>query len=265
MHCNRITHAARRLWLLGMVVLLTACAATQGDGTLDDAALAASPWVTASLRSRESPGWHHQSFPGKRKTDYRPARKDGRAAIAVHAQASASMLRQRVRIPPGELGALQFSWWVPALVPQADLSRRDTDDAPVRLVLAFDGDRQRFSSKDAALSELSELLTGEPLPYATLMYVWSNRRAAGTVIHNPRTSRIRKLVVEMGDARLGRWLDYERDVQADFIEAFGEPPGALVAIGIMTDTDNTRSQAHAWYGALKHQSRVEKPATALAD
>src|SRR5690606_23072812 len=123
MHCKRITNAVKSLWLPGIVMMLSACAATQGDGTLDDAALAASPWVTASLRSSESPGWHHQSFPGKRSTDYRPARKDGRAAIAVHAQASASMLRQRVRIAPGELGALRFAWLVPALITQADLSR----------------------------------------------------------------------------------------------------------------------------------------------
>ena len=67
---------------------------------------------------------------------------------------------------------------------------------------------------------------------------------------NPRTDRIRKLVVESGPQRLSRWLDYERNVRADFEQAFGEPPGALVGIGIMTDTDNTQSQARAWYGPL---------------
>lgn len=264
MHRNRIVQTIRRGWLAGMVVLMTACAAPQGDG-VDKATLAASPWAKASLPSAQSSGWYHQSFPGKRETAYRPTRKDGRAAIGVHAQSSASMLRQRVRIEPGELGQLRFSWLVPALIAQADMTHRDADDAPVRLVLAFEGDRMRFSAKDAALSELSEMLTGEPLPYATLMYVWSNQRAPGTVIHNSRTKRIRKLVIEMGDGRLGRWLDYERDVKADFIQAFGEPPGALVTIGIMTDTDNTRSQAQAWYGVLQHQARTAKPVTALAE
>jgi hypothetical protein len=45
-----------------------------------------------------------------------------------------------------------------------------------------------------------------------------------------------------------RWQDYERNIRADFEQAFGEPPGALVAIGLMTDSDNTRSQTRAWYG-----------------
>ena len=102
------------------------------------------------------------------------------------------------------------------------------------------------------LSELAHALTGEPMPYATLMYVWCNHSAPGTVLTNTRTSRIRKLVLESGPGNLNRWLDYERDVRADFIKAYGEEPGALVSIGIMTDTDNTESSATAWYGPLRH-------------
>jgi hypothetical protein len=139
---------------------------------------------------------------------------------------------------------------VPALIANADLMQPDTSDSPVRLVLAFEGDRSKFSAKNAMLSELALTLTGEPLPYATLMYVWGTHRAPGSVIVSHRTDRIRKLVLESGPQHLGRWLDYERDIKADFEKAFGEAPGALVGIGIMTDTDNTRSQTQAWYGPV---------------
>lgn len=252
----------------GLLLLLTACATrTDTGGDADGVStLAASPWAAASLRAAGAGGgWHHQTFPGKRRTHYRHAHKRGRDAVSVRADASASMLRQRLRIEPHELGLLRFSWLVPSLIAQADLSDRDADDAPVRLVLAFEGDRSRFSARDAALSDLSEALTGEPLPYATLMYVWSNRQERETVIQNPRSSRIRKMVLETGEGRLNQWLDYERDVRADFVKAFGEPPGALLAIGIMTDTDNTRSQAQAWYGALAHRPQPARAQTARAD
>ncbi|MGI9134213.1 MAG: DUF3047 domain-containing protein, partial [Rhodoferax sp.] len=122
--------------------------------------------------------------------------------------------------------------------------------SPVRLVLAFEGDRSQFSAKNAMLSELAHALTGEPMPYATMMYVWCNTRPPGSVILNPRTDRIRKLVVESGPNNLNRWLDYERDVRADFERLFGEPPGALLAIGVMTDSDNTRTRTRAWYGPI---------------
>jgi hypothetical protein len=45
-------------------------------------------------------------------------------------------------------------------------------------------------------------------------------------------------------------LDYERDIRADYRKAFGEEPGRLIAVGIMTDTDNTKSTAQAWYGPV---------------
>ena len=81
--------------------------------------------------------------------------------------------------------------------------------------------------------------------------MWCNTRPPGTVISNPRTDRIRKIVVESGAKNLKQWLDYERNIRADFEKAFGEPPGALVGIGIMIDTDNTHSMANAWYGPLR--------------
>ncbi|HEY0201488.1 MAG TPA: DUF3047 domain-containing protein, partial [Burkholderiaceae bacterium] len=132
-----------------------------------------------------------------------------------------------------------------------DVSTREADDSPVRVVLAFDGDRSRFSVRDTALSELAHLLTGEELPYATLMYVWGNEQAQGSLVSSLRTERIRKIILEAGPGQLGRWLDYERDIHADYQRAFGEPPGALIGIGIMTDADNTKSSALAWYGPIQ--------------
>jgi hypothetical protein len=121
--------------------------------------------------------------------------------------------------------------------------------------LAFEGDRSKFSAKNALLSELTHAFTGEPMPYATLMYVWSNQRQPGSVVVNPRSDRIRKLVMESGTRNLHRWLDYERDIRADFELAFGEAPGALLAVAIMTDSDNTLSDAQAWYGPVQVLTR----------
>ena len=104
-------------------------------------------------------------------------------------------------------------------------------------------------------SELSRALLGEDMPYATLTYVWCNSRPIGTVLVSPRTDRVRKIVVESGAGRVGQWLDYQRDVVKDFREAFGEEPGPLIGIALMTDADNTGEQINAWYGALRLSSR----------
>lgn len=198
--------------------------------------------------------WEHLPFPGKTPTRFSYVHKDGRDAVAALAESSVSMKRRRLDVPPEALGALRFSWQVPELIERADMARRDLEDSPVRIVLVFDGDRSRLSPADTLMSELARTLTGEEMPYATLMYVWCNRRAPGEVITNPRTSRIRKVVVESGSANLGRWMDYERDIRADYIRAFGEPPGPLRGVALMTDSDNTRSLARAWYGPVRLSS-----------
>jgi hypothetical protein len=194
--------------------------------------------------------WESVKIPGKLATEYSLVRLNNRNKLMANAQASASMLRQDLHIEPERFSALSFSWQIQKLIADADMAQREHEDSPVRLVLAFDGDRSQFSPKNAMLSELSHALSGKPMPYATLMYVWCNHRPVNTVIHNPRTDRIRKMVIESGPQRVNQLISYERNIRADYEKAFGEPPGALIGIAIMTDTDNTRSHAQSWYGPI---------------
>jgi len=245
---------APRLWLLllGLLCgLLVGCAGPRPSASTVAPAQDEKTWNAPAQAA-----WQEVQLPGKTPTLYRldehaPGGAQGqRTALMAHAQSSASMLRAPVRIEPDALSRVGFSWWVPGLIADADMGQRDSDDSPVRLILAFEGDRNKFSAKDAMVNELARLLTGEEMPYATLMYVWCNRRPVESVIHSPRTDRIRKIVVESGAQGLKQWRAYERDIRADFVRAFGESPGALVAIGLMSDSDNTRSNAVAWYGPI---------------
>ena len=89
-------------------------------------------------------------------------------------------------------------------------------------------------------------------------------RVIARMLNRAASTISRKLVLESGPQHLGRWLDYERDIKADFEMAFGEAPGALVGIGIMTDTDNTRGQALAWYGPVALLTKQHPPASSSA-
>ena len=223
---------------------LGACAHVPRD-SVAPASTGATAWTPEQIAR-----WQAMPLPGKQLTHYSLGQQAGRAAVRAQAESSVSMLRQSLRVEPHQLGHLEFSWHVPALIDGADVGQRQTDDAPARLMLAFEGDRSTFSAKNAMLSELAHAISGEPLPYATLVYVWCNTRPVGTVVLNHRTDRIRKLVVASGPQQLNQWLHFRRDVRADFELAFGEAPGALLTIGLMTDSDNTRSSALAWYGGV---------------
>lgn len=240
------------VWRARHVLCLALLGGCAFQGVHEQPAVVASMPMSGGLhfRAQDKAQWEAVSLPGKLRTAFKLDKLGPQQALQAHAQASASLLRQRVHVPPDKLGRLRFEWQVENLMPGADMAERDLDDSPVRLILAFDGDRSRFSAKNAMLSDLTEALTGEPLPYATLMYVWSNHQAVDSVIINPRTDRVRKMVVDSGAAHLMQWRRYQRDVRADYEKAFGEAPGALLGVAIMTDSDNTRSQVRAWYGDI---------------
>lgn len=260
-----------RVWLLLIcAVALTSCGGLTPTGGSEPTAVGSkvsnaqvlhesADWKLAVGSLLQTPpggeSWQPMYLPGKRFASFESTERQGRPSLAVKADGSVSILRQRFAPSLVEFGHLAFSWKVDALPEGANLRESEHADAAVRILLAFDGDRSKWSPRNHRLSEMSRLLTGEELPYATLAYVWSNQGEPGSVIVNPRTDRIRKLVVESGAGQIGHWRDYRRDVRADFIKAFGEEPGPLVAVALMTDTDNTRSRLRAWYGPLTLEPR----------
>lgn len=200
---------------------------------------------------RWTDGWQPLVLPGKSATRYEAGVADGRWALHALSERSASMYRRKLRIEPEALGWVRFSWKVGALPADGDVRDSDTEDAVVRVLLAFEGDTTRLSPRTRLMFDLMHSLSGEPPPFATLMYVWDSRADVDTVVLNRRSDRVRKIVLESGPAHLGQWRSYERDMRADFRRAFGEDPGALIGVAVMTDSDNTQSRAEAWYGEIR--------------
>lgn len=255
-----------RTGLCALLVALTGCATQGNDRTKTVSAERSSAETSGAEPSSAEWGslvdgllqtpaggepWQPFPLPGKRFAEFELSARQDPPSLLVRADRSVSILRRKfpdgIEVP----GFIDFSWKVDALPEGARLSEADREDAPVRILLSFDGDRSAWSPKNHRLSEMSRIITGEELPYATLMYVWSNHDEPGSVVVNPRTDRIRKLVVESGGSQIGSWRRYRRNIHADFVKAFGESPGPLRAVALMTDTDNTRSRLRAWYGPMK--------------
>ncbi len=213
--------------------------------------LSDSDWARASTLADAQAHWLHLRFRGRKPTRYQPQWHQGRPALRADSERGSSVVRQQMQRPPTQPARLAFSWWVDALPGDFDVRARDTDDAVARVIVSFDADRDRFTARDAMLSELAQLLTGQPLPAATIEYVWDAHLPAGTVLTSSYSTRVRYIVAESGGARLSQWVDAQRDVHADFALAFNEPPAAITGVGVMTDANDTLGQARAWYGPLR--------------
>lgn len=98
---------------------------------------------------------------------------------------------------------------------------------------------------------MANLISGQELPYATLMYIWSGKSPINSILDNPHTSRIKMIVVDSGWDGLGQWHSHQRDLEADYLKAYGEAPGEVIGIALLTDTDNTKSETKAFYGDIE--------------
>lgn len=201
----------------------------------------------------------------KRLTHYEQTTdSEGIAVIRATVDGSASGIAQKLDIPVYPGAKLRWRWRTDAMPINADIRTKRYDDAPLRIALAFDGDAGKLSMQDHMHRELARMVSGRELPFATLMYTWGDDKlTVNDVVPNPYTARIRSIVVERGTRNLGQWLTYSRDIAKDYEKAFGEPPGRLIGIAIMSDGDNTQSKFTAWYGDI-HMDTDGIPTTTAA-
>ena len=193
-------------------------------------------------------------LPSKPRTEYKLVATDEGVALEANADESASGINRRIRIDPNRHPVLEWRWRVFNLIPGADMLAASAEDSPARLIISFDGDSKKLHFGDRVRMRLAKAISGQELPYATLMYVWSNKLPVGTLLENPHTDRIRMIVVASGADGVGRWREYRRNVLEDYRRAFGEDPRDVVAVGVMTDTDNTRQKARSFYGDITFRS-----------
>ena len=248
--------ATRRQWLrlggaalaAGSGLLTAGCSST---GPVRPARSEVVPFSTSDRLGGLPAGWRLQvTRPDRPVTAYGLERIDGRTALHAVADSATSGVRCDVDIDLAQRPWLRWEWRVDQVNPEATVADDDQDDCPARLVLGFAGDMARVPLRDRLFGDQVELFTGEVLPFATLCYVWDGQAAPETVLPYARSSRIRYLVVEGGSTGAGRWQAYRRNLVADFQRVYGEAPTRLIGVGVLTDSDDLKGRAEAWYGDL---------------
>ncbi len=238
--------------VVGIASLMASLAASPASAQRIESSSLLAPFSSARPGTVLPPGWElFRIAPNKSLTLYRFVEDLGVVVLHAHAEASASGIVAPVRFDINASPILQWRWKVAQLIDGADNAVASREDSPVRIILNFDGDRAKLSLLDRASSAIAKRISGRELPYAELMYIWSNRAPVGTVIENPHTHRIEMVVATTGAANVGQWVTVRRNVVDDFRRAFNELPGLLTDVGVLTDTDNTGATVDAWYGDIR--------------
>ena len=231
--------------VLALAALIAGPAAAQQDGTF------VAPFSTAKPGTGFPRGWEPLKLGSKKVTEYSFVDDGGTVVLLARSDAAASGYLHPVKFDLKTAPVIQFRWKINKLIDGADNAVAAKEDSPARVILNFDGDTSKLTLREKTSSALARTATGRDLPYAQLIYIWSNTAPVGTVINNPHTARVRMMVAVSGPAQVGQWVEVSRNAVADFTRAFGEPPGKLLDVGVMTDTDNTGASVEARYGDLR--------------
>jgi len=205
-------------------------------------------------------GWEPLTFKKIEKhTLYRLVKDGDTTVVEAVSHASASGLIRRMAINPKEYPVVQWRWKVENILEKGDVHRKEGDDYPARIYIAFEYDASKIGFFQKAQYEAVKLLYGQYPPLGAINYIWESTAPAGTIVSNPFTSRVKMIVVESGAGKLNRWVNEERNVYEDYIKAFGQEPPLISGVAIMTDTDNTGESASAFYGDIQFRKGVNKP------
>lgn len=213
---------------------------------------AAEPCRTRNLDyGQKAAGWTHVPLSKfKKDTEYTLTWADAPAVLRGAAVSSASLYVTRFQ-PAMEVPArITWKWKTDALVSGADNRDKEREDAPLRVLIGFDGDHAALPDIEKKRFRRAKMLSGRDLPYAVLMYIWSEQVPVDTVIPSAHTGQIKMLVAAAGSEGLGQWQTIRRNLAEDYRKAFGVDPGPVTGVAVMTDTDNTRTSAVGEYADI---------------
>jgi hypothetical protein len=248
---------------LFVLMTLAGCAGFSGGSAQDESGQALDvdklpaqeelPKFSAEAPRNSLPnGWNfYRIAPNKKNTVYRLENYQGKTVLSANSKTSSSGLAVKLRPMQASNLLLKWEWKALSAIPEADNTEGSSDDAPLRIMVAFNGDKSKLPLKEKFTFEMAHLLTGQELPYATLMYIWSGKSPVNAIINNGHTTRIKMIVVDSGWENLGNWHKHQRDLTEDYKLAYGEAPGEVIGVALLTDSDNTKSEARAIYGDIE--------------
>ncbi len=189
--------------------------------------------------------WKEHNLHGK--TSFKIERDEhGEPFLRAVSRSASSIIFRKVDVKISERPFLSWEWKAiqfPSNKMNQVLAAKSDNDYAARVYVAFKG------------------LT--PFTSDTIQYVWDDHFPEGAHTSSPYSGRIKVLVIHHGpidSASNGSWVFEKRDIIKDYEALYGKRPRAnLIAIGFMSDSDNTRTVSEAHFRRLTVERSKPEP------
>jgi len=192
-------------------------------------------------------GWSRYEFSDEKPTSYSVAKQnDGGWVLEARSNSSSSIVYKEIKVDLKKYPLLSWRWKIEKALERGNERNKDTEDSPARIYVGI-------TKNKIGLGKVLELLDGKLRFFLerAIAYVWSSRLPKDTVISSPHTDKIKVIVLENSEEKVGEWVYEERNVYEDYKSVFGDKPRSVIGIAIMTDTDNTKDSTTAYYDDIR--------------
>jgi hypothetical protein len=183
-------------------------------------------------------------------TQYTLVKDEDQVVIKAVSHQSSSGITREITIDPNEYPVVEWRWKVKNILKHGDVTQKSGDDYPARLYITFEYDGSKVGFFEKAKYEAAKFIYGQYPPIGAINYIWESKSPIGTMVPNPYTDRVIMIVIESGKTRLNEWITEERNIYEDYMKTFGGNPPKISGVAIMTDTDNTKESAVAYFGDI---------------
>ena len=159
------------------------------------------------------------------KTIYRIESENGNRFLRARAENQAVQIGLERIFDPKNQPRLKWRWRVHEIPKGADERVKGKHDAAAQVYVVFDNQIQPRVVK----------------------YTWSSSLPVGTQFTSPLYSRNKGIVKRSGQPDSKRWYEEEVNFFEDYKKLFGEEPGKVQGIAILTSSDATKTAAAADY------------------
>ncbi len=184
-------------------------------------------------------GWRAISFFGITPASFKAT---GLSSLEVSTDSGAGLLCLTLDRANWQDRKARWRWRVRQGAPATDLTIRGADDRALGIYFMFGAPEDASKSPMALLGSAT---------VTALVYVFGGDKPRGRILPSPHMGERGKFIVlRPADAQKSVWLDEEVDLGADHLRAFARPASQLLAVIIMSDSDDTRTRNRADIEAL---------------
>lgn len=186
--------------------------------------------VIGDFSSGSLKAWASKEFKGQ--TRYQLTALDGVSVLMAESADSASGLYREQHIDLQKTPFMNWRWRIENRLGNINEQEKSGDDYAARIYVVVSGGLVFWRTK-------------------AINYVWASTSAKGKIWPNAFAGDHAMMVAlrSSGD-QTGTWYTEKRNILADLKQLFGEDIHYIDAVAIMTDTDNAKGKATAYYGDI---------------